>query len=161
MVEESGNDGGFEGVYVSPLIKTVLSDIPMPILVISKGEVIGCNDSAIRLFHASLSSDLTGRSLLSLSVSHQPDGSESGPLLDKLLGRIGLGKNFRFEWVFKKCDGIDFDSKVTIRQADPAHGPFHIVTIVDNSAESSAIRRILNLAEEAKQGNLRARVSTE
>ncbi|MFH0966115.1 MAG: methyl-accepting chemotaxis protein [Methanobacteriota archaeon] len=161
MIEGSGNIVCSEGVYASPLIKTVLSDIPMPILVLSEGEVIECNDSAVRLFHASLSSDLTGRSLFSLSVSHQPDGSASGPLLEKLLDRIEPGKNFRFEWVFKKSDGNDFDSKVTIRQADPAHGSLLIVTIVDNSAESSAIRRILALAEEAKQGNLRARVSTE
>ena len=161
MAEGSGNEVGTEATYMRPLIKAVLNDIPMPILVLSGDIVTGCNDSALRLFHASDPGKLTERTLLSLSASHQPDGSSSGPLLEQILKKISIGKNTRFEWVFTKADGIDFDSKVTVRQADPGHGSSRIVTIVDNSAESSAIRRILTLAEEAKQGNLRARVSTE
>jgi methyl-accepting chemotaxis protein len=161
MTIDSINEECYKEVYCNPVITAVLSDIPMPILIISGGMISGCNDSALKLFHASSPDFLTGHSLLSLSVSHQPDGSDSGPLLENMLNRAAIGKNTRFEWVFKKTDGEEFDSKVMVRLPDPTHGSQCIVTIVDNSAESSAIRRILVLAEEAKRGNLKARVSTE
>ncbi|HWQ66787.1 MAG TPA: methyl-accepting chemotaxis protein [Methanospirillum sp.] len=150
-----------EEIDTNPLIREVLNDIPVPVLVL-RGDTVSCpNGAAVRIFHASGAADLIGKTILSLSPPEQADGGRSDTYLKPLLSRVAPGKNIRFEWVLKRTDGTEFDAKVTIRQADPSHGPCSFMTIVDNSAESSAIREILTLADAAKSGNLRARVKTE
>lgn len=161
MNPDSGHFEKIDDRYQSDLIEAVMSDVPIPILILSGGVVIWGNMSASRLFRSPSISYFKGTQLLSLSAPYQPDGSNSGPLLTSLLDKISPGKNTRFEWVFNRADGTEFDAKVTARQADPKHGPYQILTIVDNTAESSAIREILNLTTEAKKGNLKARVSTD
>lgn len=104
------NDEGINKDFIAnKFLNEVLSDIPLPILILSGESVIDCNTSAIRLFHASESMDIINRPLILLSASHQPDGNASGPLLASLLGQITSGKNIRFEWVFTKRDGKEFD----------------------------------------------------
>ena len=123
--------------------------------------VCGCNLAAVHLFKVSENSILIGKDFSGLSPVKQPDGSNTQEILSSLFSRIVQGKNLRFEWQFQRPDGTIFDAKVTLRPSDPEFGPYQIISIVDNIAESSAIRDILKLAEEMKHGKLKTRLSSD
>jgi methyl-accepting chemotaxis protein len=81
--------------------------------------------------------------------------------IQNLLRSVQKGKNTRFEWVFTRFDKTEIPGKVTIRQSEYTDSSHVVVTIGDNTAEHHAISDILSIAEQMKQGNLRARLSPE
>lgn len=151
---------GIDG-YDSPACQMLLNDIPTPLFILKDEQILFANTSGVRLFRAQSLSSLTGKSLAVLSPELQPDGSGSAEVLTKLLKSVEKGKIRRFEWVFNRLDKRTMSGKVAIRQSESAGDSVLVVTIAENTAEHHAIADILKLAEEMKQGNLRARLNTE
>ncbi len=148
-------------IFEHSFIATILHNIPCPVLVTKNSRVCGANTAAVRLFKAPGVESMNGKDLPGLSPTRQPDGSDSADEYRKILTRITSGKNFRFEWQFKREDQSVFNAKVTIRPSDPQLGEYLIITLVDNNEESSAIRDIISLAEDMKHGKLGSRLRTD
>jgi methyl-accepting chemotaxis protein len=148
-------------VFEHSFISLLLDNIPGPVLAIRNSRICACNLAATRLFKVSNKTSIIGRDIPGLSPAKQPDGSDSAQVFASLLTRMSPGKNLRIEWQFERPDTTIFDAKVIIRPSDPEFGNYLIVSIVDNIAESSAIRDIIRLAEEMKHGNLRSRLNAE
>lgn len=147
--------------YQNHECQMILNDIPTPVLILKDGRIVYGNHASIRLFKARSPDDILNLNISELSPSVQPDGSSSVEGIRTLLQSSQKGKNTRFEWVFRKFDGKELSGKVTIRLSEYFGTSHAIVSIVDNTAEHHAITDILNLAEEMKKGNLRARLSDE
>jgi methyl-accepting chemotaxis protein len=157
MSEKQGDEASFESSFV----KGILDNIPGPVLIMQDGKFCGCNLAGSRLFKSPDPTYIIGKNIPAISPQKQPDGSDSSDETRNLLSRITSGKNLRYEWRFIRADNSTFDGKVTIRPCDPEYGQYLIFSIIDNSAESSAIHDILALSEEMKTGNLRARLNPD
>ncbi len=147
--------------FDSPPVLALIDNIPCPVLIMKNNRFCGFNQAAGKLFKTTDTSFIIGKDLLGLSPLRQPDGSDSAKHIQPLLSRVTAGKPLNIEWRFYRADNTTFDGRGTIRQTDPAYGDFLIFSIIDNSAESRAIRDILNISEEMKKGNLRARISPQ
>ncbi|HWQ63926.1 MAG TPA: methyl-accepting chemotaxis protein [Methanospirillum sp.] len=147
--------------FDSPPVLALIDNIPCPVLIMKDNHFCGCNQIAGKLFKSLDKSFIIGKDLLGISPLKQPDGSDSANHVGSLLSRVTPGKILNIEWRFSRSDNTTFDGKGTIRQTDPAYGDFLIFSFIDNSAESRAIRDILNISEEMKKGNLRTRISSE
>ncbi len=156
-VEKSDAVDSFDSTPVLAL----LDNIPCPVLVMKNNYFCGFNQAAGKLFKTTDKSFIIGKDLLGISPLKQPDGSDSAKHVQPLLSRVTSGKPLNIEWRFSRPDNTTFDGRGIIRQTDAAFGDFLIFSIIDNSAESRAIRDILDISEEMKKGNLRARISPE
>lgn len=156
-VEKSDAVDSFDSTPVLAL----LDNIPCPVLVMKNNYFCGFNQAAGKLFKTTDKSFIIGKDLLGISPLKQPDGSDSAKHVQPLLSRVTSGKPLNIEWRFSRPDNSTFDGRGIIRQTDAAFGDFLIFSIIDNSAESRAIRDILDISEEMKKGNLRARISPE
>lgn len=147
--------------FDSPLVLSLIDNIPGPVLIMKDDYFCGCNQAAGRLFKSPDKSFVIGKNLLGLSPPKQPDGSDSHVHVKPLFARIVPGKSLNIEWRFMRADTTIFDGKGTVRLSDPAYGEFLIFSITDNSAESRAIHDILALSKEMKHGNLSSRLKSE
>jgi len=147
--------------FDSPPVLALIDNIPCPVLIMKNNRFCGFNQAAGKLFKTTDKSFIIGKDLLGLSPLKQPDGSDSSKHVQPLLSRVTAGKPLNIEWRFYRADNTTFEGKGTIRQTDAAYGDFLIFSIIDNSAESRAIRDILDISEEMKKGNLRARIASE
>nr|WP_319538118.1 methyl-accepting chemotaxis protein [uncultured Methanospirillum sp.] len=147
--------------FDSPPVLALIDNIPCPVLIMKNNRFCGFNQAAGKLFKTTDKSFIIGKDLLGLSPLKQPDGSDSAKHVQPLLSRVTAGKPLNIEWRFYRADNTTFEGRGTIRQTDAAYGDFLIFSIIDNSAESRAIRDILNISEEMKKGNLRARIAPE
>lgn len=160
MVDSSQLNSYMSG-YQNQDCQIILNDIPAALLILAENKTIFANKAALHLLRARQLTDLIGLFLSDISPTTQPDGSSSAVTIQNLLHSVEKGKYTRFEWVFTRFDKTEIPVKVTISQSECSGSTHLMLTITDNTLVHNAITDILNLSEEMKRGNLRARLSVE
>ncbi len=81
----------------------------------NKGDILGCNQSAIDLFGYEHKHDLLSLNFLEQSPEKQQDGSNSYQLLCEIMNSVHESSNyFKFEWQFTHKNGHIFITEVTL-----------------------------------------------
>jgi PAS domain S-box-containing protein len=74
---------------------------------------VDCNPKALKLFRCSRN-DLIGKRLSDISAEFQPDNSISGDKIKQIIKNVIFGFPEEFDWIYKKFDGIEFESENSI-----------------------------------------------
>ena len=108
MVEQT------EELLASIPFSTVFHNSMDPVLLVSKGRFIECNQAAITIMKASTREDIIGRRPTDLSPEYQPDGELSRDKAGRAAGEATQSSTHRFEWVHQDMNGEALWVEVTL-----------------------------------------------
>lgn len=120
--------------------RTLFETASDAIFMMSKEQIVTCNDAATRMFGCSREQFLH-RAPYSFSPQHQADGSESIVLAHDLLEKTLNGQPQRFEWRHLRFDGTPFDAEVSLNSYHQDDRPY-ILAIVRDISERKRIDRL-------------------
>lgn len=100
--------------------RTVFESSNDAIMLMDQTGFVDVNAAAVGLFGLSARTQLIGKHPVDLSPSTQPGGEDSGDLAEEYIGRASRSGQGRFEWMFRRADGVDFlaDVLLTIMKVD-------------------------------------------
>ena len=84
------------------------------ILVLSKTEIVGCNEAAIRLLRCNSKADILSRQPSDLAPETQPDGRRSADVASEQIAIAAKEGHARFEWMHRRLDGSTFPVRITL-----------------------------------------------
>ncbi len=84
------------------------------VLVLSKTEIVGCNEAAIRLLRCNSKADILSRQPSDLAPETQPDGRRSADVASEQIAIAAKEGHARFEWMHRRLDGSTFPVRITL-----------------------------------------------
>ncbi|PWG61401.1 EAL domain-containing protein [Spiribacter halobius] len=115
-------------------------------MVLVDGRIVDCNAASARLFRVPGRQALIPHTPWALSPPHQPDGSDSRELAERIIRIAETRKFYRFEWMQRRFDGTDFPAEVTITTVEYDGRPALYATLHDISERKHREREVERLA---------------
>ncbi len=94
--------------------ETLFDEAVDPALILQRGRIIDCNQSALRQFRCKDKSKLVKLSLYHLSASHQGDDDSALEMLLAINSRALHHGHHHFEWQLQRMDGSQFDADISL-----------------------------------------------
>jgi PAS domain S-box-containing protein len=110
--------------------RTLFDGMGDAIALSQNGKYIDCNAAALKMFRCAREQIIGHPSPLP-SPEFQPDGTPSIEQAAKNREAVNGGARLMFEWRYKRFDGTEFDSEVTLNRVDIAGGNYFFAIIRD------------------------------
>ncbi len=111
---------------------------------------VDCNNKALDLFGCKRN-EILGKTPMELSPPTQPDGSISQVVASKRIKTALTGKHQNFEWVFKKIDGNEFYSEISLDKIEFNDRKSILSSIRDISQRKIAEQKLTEAKEKAER----------
>ncbi|MDD2304558.1 MAG: PAS domain S-box protein [Prolixibacteraceae bacterium] len=95
----------------------------------SDTQIIDCNIEALSLFGFGTKLDMIGRFLFDFSPELQSDGQQSSEKAKRLIEETIHKASLKFKWKYLKCNGIVFESEVSIHSFKYENQSYQKITI--------------------------------
>ncbi|WP_370281005.1 EAL domain-containing protein [Pontibacterium sp.] len=132
--------------------RTLFESTADAVLLLRKGQIIDCNNSALRMFGASSKDMLLQRVVGEFSTPNQTCGGHSAELAKQRIQQAYDEGSCRFEWMHKRLDnGKVFPAEVLLSRMVVDDDPLLQATVQDISERKSAEERIRTLSQAIEQ----------
>lgn len=117
------------------------------IFIIHNGNIVDCNNTALRLFHSE-KSKLIGLPLTYFAPENQPCGTCSAHLFSAKIELALNGQPQLFEWLSQHRDGSHFYTELRLHKVELQHEPLLLVTVHDIDAYKTVEQKLLQSQQE-------------
>jgi len=123
-------------------------------IILMKGFIIlDSNEKALELFGINKKNFL-GRSLIFFSADMQSDGIKSNTRFTDILHKAGRGEQQFFVWAFKKADGTEFPSEVSLKTVEIKNESLTLLSIRDISKRTAVEEQLRQSQKLAAMGEM-------
>ena len=133
--------------------QTIFNVASNGILLSRDNRFVECNGKAAEIFGLEIENVL-GKSMLSLSPSHQHDGRLSRSKLREIVRRLRSGNQIEFKWIFLKSNGTQFPAEVTLKRLHLDSAVVMLFSIWDISKRENAERQLMQAQKMAAIGEM-------
>jgi PAS domain S-box-containing protein len=130
--------------------RTLFDGMGDAIALSQNGKYVDCNTAALKMFRCTREQIIGHPSPLP-SPEFQPDGTPSIEQAAKNREAVNGGARLMFEWRYKRFDGTEFDSEVTLNRVDIA-GENYFFAIIRDVGDRQAAREALRAAHDQFAG---------
>lgn len=132
--------------------RTLFESTADAVLLLRRGKIIDCNNSALRMFGASSKDMLLQQVVGEFSTPNQTCGGYSAELAKQRMQQAYDEGSCRFEWMHKRLDnGKVFPAEVLLSRMVVDNEPLLQATVQDISERKSAEERIRTLSQAIEQ----------
>ncbi|MDD5033428.1 MAG: PAS domain S-box protein [Methylococcaceae bacterium] len=110
-----------------------------------------CNGSGLRMFGYPTREEFMGKQPIHLSAPTQPDGEDSMSLVNERTAMALKGGSHRFEWLFRRPDGVEFFGEVLLTAMDLYGKRVLQGTVRDITARKQAEANLAEQMEELRR----------
>lgn len=130
MDKEDEGNSIIEDLFRSRELYRILFENATEVIIFaSDTQIIDCNIEALSLFGFGTKSDMIGCFLFDFSPELQSDGQQSSEKAKRLIEETIHKASLKFNWKYLKCNGIVFESEVSIHSFKYENQSYQKITI--------------------------------
>lgn len=130
MCNEDENHDFFRSLFNSTELYRILFENASEVLIFAhEFKIIDCNNAALTLFGFSEKSKMTGHYISDFSPELQTDGQNSSEKYQNLITGIAKSESLKYTWKHQKCNGIEFESEVSVQSFDHSDQNYQKITL--------------------------------
>jgi len=130
MDKEDEGNSIIEDLFRSRELYRILFENATEVIIFaSDTQIIDCNIEALSLFGFGTKLDMIGRFLFDFSPELQSDGQQSSEKAKRLIEETIHKASLKFNWKYLKCNGIVFESEVSIHSFKYENQSYQKITI--------------------------------
>ncbi|WP_321495519.1 PAS domain S-box protein [uncultured Desulfobacter sp.] len=126
------------------------------VILMDQNRFIDCNPAALKMFGCNSLADCLQLNIVVLSPQCQPDGHNSLERINELTVTAFKEKSCRFEWLFKRRDGVTFPADILLNRIE-LHGQPVLEAVVRDITRQKQVELQLLSAKEAAETAVRVK----
>lgn len=145
----------------SRLFKTIFETTTDATLMfhVDEGRVMQANSAALRLFGCRSLTQFLDAWPHGFMPQFQPDGCESKARINKLISHAMEMGWHRFDWIFRRSDGVDFFSDTLLTRFEAGNQSYLLATIRDETEQRRSAVKLAELNEKLVKSSRQAGMS--